>query len=103
MNRFYLIFKFLFDKNIPLREKWWVIIPLIYILSPADLIPAPILGFSLVDDGVMLLYLMSVAVSKTNKYYSTENKNQKTETNKNNINEKDIVENVDYEIKDDEE
>lgn len=103
MNRFYLIFKFLFDKNIPLREKWWVIIPSIYILSPADLIPAPILGFSLIDDGVMLLYLLSVVVSKTNKYYGTENKNQKTETNKSYINEKDIVENVDYEIKDDEE
>lgn len=91
----------MFDKNIPLREKWWVILPLIYILSPADLIPAPILGFSLVDDGVMLLYLLSVVVSKTNKYYGTENK--KTETNKSNINKKDIVENVDYEIKDDEE
>lgn len=103
MNRFYLIFKFLFDKKIPLREKWWVIIPLIYILSPVDLIPAPVLGFSIIDDAVMLAYLLSVVVSKTNKYYGKENINQKTETNKSKINEKDIVNDVDYEIKDDEE
>jgi len=64
MNRFYLIFKFLFDKNIPLKEKWWIILPLIYILSPVDLIPAPILGFSIIDDAVMLIYLLSVVVGK---------------------------------------
>lgn len=94
-----MIFKFLFDKNIPLKEKWWIIIPLIYILSPADLIPAPILGFSLIDDAVMLVYLLSVADSKTKKYYGGNNKmqNEKQDNQKENI-----VENVEYEIKDDE-
>lgn len=95
MNRFFLIFKFLFDKSIPLKEKWWIIIPLIYILSPADLIPAPILGFSIIDDLVMLFYLLSVVNSKTKKYYDSIDKKHKERK-------ENIVENVEYEIKKDE-
>ena len=30
MGRILYIIKFLFDKNIPIREKWWVIIPVSY-------------------------------------------------------------------------
>jgi len=94
MGRFLFILKFLFDKNIPLREKWWVIIPLIYILSPADLIPAPILGFSIVDDLVMLGFLLTKVYDKTKKYYY-ENKKEE--------NHDDIIENVEYEINKDDE
>jgi uncharacterized membrane protein YkvA (DUF1232 family) len=94
MSRFYLVFKFLFDKNIPLREKWWIILPLVYILSPVDLIPAPILGFSLIDDAVMLLYLLSVVNEKTNKYYGKNKEHEYKSSDK-------IVENVEYEIYED--
>ena len=91
MGRALFILKFLFDKNIPLKEKWWVIIPLIYILSPADLIPAPVLGFGIVDDLIMLSFLLTKVYDKTKKYYF-DSKNTK---------EKDIIENVEYEIKKD--
>ncbi len=96
MNKIFLVFKFLFDKQIPLKEKWWIIIPLIYILSPVDLIPMPILGFSVLDDLLMFVYLMSIVSEKTKKYYGNE-KNRKE-----NLKEKDIIENVEYEIDDDE-
>ncbi len=92
MNKIFLVFKFLFDKQIPLKEKWWIIIPLIYILSPVDLIPMPILGFSVLDDLLMFVYLMSIVSEKTKKYYGNEK----------NLKEKDIIENVEYEIDDDE-
>ncbi len=95
MNRFHLIFKFLLDKNIPLKEKWWIIIPLIYILSPVDLIPAPILGFSIIDDAVMLVYLLTVVVGKIKKYYGDYDEKQKDQK-------ENIVENVEYEIRNDE-
>ncbi|MFA9423702.1 MAG: YkvA family protein [Sedimentibacter sp.] len=101
MGRFYIIIKFLFDKKVPLKEKWWVIIPLIYILSPADLIPAPIIGFSIIDDAVMMIFLLTVVFEKTKKYYSTYNDNNKDE--KQNENKENIVENVEYEIKKDDE
>ncbi len=101
MGRFYIIIKFLLDKKVPLKEKWWVIIPLIYILSPADLIPAPIIGFSIIDDAVMIAFLLTVVVEKTKKYYSSNNDNNKGEQEKET--EENIVENVQYEIKKDEE
>ncbi len=90
MNRLRLIFKFLFDKNIPLKEKWWVILPLAYILSPVDLIPAPILGFSIIDDAVMFVFLLTVVADKTAKYYGYNATNKENNEN--------IVENVEYEI-----
>ena len=46
-----------------MREKWWVIIPVIYILSPADLIPEPVLGFGIVDDLVILGFLLTIVLS----------------------------------------
>jgi uncharacterized membrane protein YkvA (DUF1232 family) len=92
MGRILFIINFLFDKNVPLREKWWVVIPLIYILSPADLIPEPILGFGIVDDLVMIGFLLTIVHDKIKKYYF-DNSNEN----------KDIVENVEYEIDKDEE
>lgn len=87
-----MIIKFLFNKKIPLKEKWWIIIPVIYLLSPVDLVPEPILGFGFVDDFVMLVYLLYVVIDKTKKY-----------NEKDDINKEKIIENVDYEIKNDEE
>ncbi|MFA7549746.1 MAG: DUF1232 domain-containing protein [Sedimentibacter sp.] len=92
MSRILFIIKFLFDKNIPMREKWWVIIPVIYILSPADLIPEPVLGFGIVDDLVILGLLLTIVYDKIKKYYF-DNRNK----------DKDIIENVEYEIDKDEE
>lgn len=68
---------------------------MIYILSPADLIPAPILGFSFIDDAVMLVYLLSVVAGKTKKYYGSNDKKQDKQK-------ENIVENVEYEIRSDE-
>lgn len=90
-----LILKFLFDKNIPLKEKWWIILPAIYILSPIDLIPFPILGFSIIDDLVVLLFLLSMVNSKTQKYYGN------VKENKEEVKNKDIIENVQYTVNED--
>ena len=96
--RFSLIFKFLFDKNVPLKEKWRIIIPLIYILSPVDLIPAPVFGFNIIDDGIMLVYLLTAVFDKTKKYYGNyDNKQKKQKWEKSNV-----VENVEYEMRNDE-
>ena len=92
MGRILFIIKFLFDKNILIREKWWMIIPVIYILSPADLIPEPVLGFGIVDDLVILGLLLTIVYDKIKKYYF-DNRNK----------DKDIIENVEYEIDKDEE
>ncbi|NLJ58121.1 MAG: DUF1232 domain-containing protein [Tissierellia bacterium] len=95
MNRLLFLLKFLFDKNIPLKEKWWVIIPLIYIISPIDLIPAPVFGFSIIDDLLMLAFLLTRVYDKTKKYYSGN-------SGGNNNQDIDIIEDVEYEIDKDE-
>ncbi|KAF5032888.1 hypothetical protein DSECCO2_612480 [anaerobic digester metagenome] len=72
---------------------------MIYIVSPADLIPAPVLGFSIIDDAVVLAFLLSIASGKTKKYYNehgAEYKGKEKEDIKN------VVEDVEYEIKKDE-
>jgi uncharacterized membrane protein YkvA (DUF1232 family) len=84
----------LFDKEIPFREKWMVILPLIYILSPVDLIPAPVLGFSIIDDLVMMTFLYTFVWDKVNKYYGSEAGDDVK---------KNIVEDVEYEVRSDEE
>lgn len=89
-----LIFKFIFDKKIPLKEKWMIIIPAIYIISPIDLIPEPILGFGFIDDIIMLVFLFSIIREKTKKYYGKKDTDVEKEK---------IIENVEYEFKDDEE
>ena len=91
MNRLLFIIKFILDKIIPFKEKLWVIIPLMYILSPVDLIPVPVFGFSVVDDLIMFVFLLTKVYEKTRNYY------------KENYKEKDIIEDVEYEIKDKEE
>lgn len=104
MNFFFrikMIIKFLFDKNIPLKEKLWIIIPLIYILSPFDLIPFPIFGFSLIDDLVVFIFTLHMVKEKTIKYYGDDIKeNFKT---KQDLRGKDIVEGVDYKVDNNEE
>ena len=95
--RISLIFRFLFDKNIPLKEKWWIILPAIYILSPIDLIPFPILGFSIIDDLVVFLFLLSMVKSKTQKYYGTE----KRDNFKDEVKDKVIIEDVEYKVDED--
>jgi uncharacterized membrane protein YkvA (DUF1232 family) len=83
------------DKNIPLKDKWWIMLLIIYILSPIDLIPAPIIGFSVIDDLVVLSFLYTVVWEKVNKYYGN---SKDVEKNKDKI-----VEDVEYEIHEDEE
>ena len=44
------IIKMMKDKSAPKRYKAVVILGLIYLFSPVDLIPAPVLGLSIIDD-----------------------------------------------------
>lgn len=87
--RLRMIYRFLFDRTIPFKEKLWIILPLIYILSPIDLIPAPVLGFSIVDDLVMFIFLMSMVKNRLDKHYN--NKEQKVDEEK-------IIDFVEYKV-----
>lgn len=92
-----ILYKIIFDKNIPLKEKLWFIVPAIYLLSPVDLIPEPILGFGFVDDLIILGFLLSLINKKTKEYDKYYNKKEN-----NDYDTKKIIEDIEYEIHDEE-
>lgn len=71
--------KYLFqDKTAPLKYKAAVVLGLIYLFSPVDLIPAPILGFGILDDLTIwgcLLYYLKDPLSKYGKEFEDKKKN----------------------------
>jgi uncharacterized membrane protein YkvA (DUF1232 family) len=51
----WLTWKLLFDKRVPTWKKAVALVPIIYVLSPIDIIPDFILGFGQLDDiGIIL-------------------------------------------------
>jgi len=76
-------------------DKMKIILMLFYIISPIDLIPAPVFGFSIIDDLIIFVFLLNVIKKLLIKYnYKEENLD---------INKDDVVENVKYEIDEDDE
>ena len=56
VNQVWLTWKLLLDKRVPFWMKALLALPLIYVLSPIDLIPDFILGLGQLDDlGIVLL------------------------------------------------
>ncbi|WP_425446623.1 YkvA family protein [Dethiothermospora halolimnae] len=90
-----LAIKFLFDKEVPLRKKIWLILGLVYVVSPIDLIPAPILFFSALDDMAIVAFILT-KLSDDLEEYALEQERKKKEED---IEDK-IIEDVDYDIKD---
>lgn len=102
--------KYLFqDKTAPKRYKLVVILGLIYLISPIDLIPAPILGFSIIDDlviwGFILNYLKE-PLSKYSQKYDREHGRDSKRTGKSGegpYKGKNVVKDVTFTIVDDQE
>ncbi len=85
-----LLINMLKNPDVKLWDKMKIILMLLYIISPIDLIPAPVFGFSILDDLIILVFLLNVINKLLIKYNYKETKTD--------INEEDIVENVTYEI-----
>ena len=83
--------KLLRSREVSWKDKLPIIVLIIYIVSPVDLIPYPILGFSIIDDLVVFVLLMNL-VNRSIKKYST--------TNSKNVDPDHVVSDVDYEVKD---
>ncbi len=72
---------------------------MLYIISPIDLVPDPVFGFGIIDDIILVLYIVNNVWSNIEKYMEYKgiynNDNESTNNNK-------IIEDVEYEINDDE-
>ena len=90
--------KYLFqDKQAPKRYKFVVILGLIYLISPIDLIPAPILGFSIIDDCVIwgcILYYLKEPLEK----YADRKQKEKSRADRRAFRGKKIIEDAEYTV-----
>ena len=89
-HRIRWMFRLLVNGNVALKDKIPIVLMMLYILSPIDLIPLPVLGFGILDDIVMFVVLMGFVDRTVKKYY-----NQSTQD----IDPDHIVQNVEYEVK----
>lgn len=84
-------YEYLFDKDVLFPKKILIILVFIYILSPLDIIPDPILGLGIIDDIIILLIAYNLYKRELKKYAHQKEKSK---------NKTDIIYNVDYIIKD---
>lgn len=87
--------RFLFDKEVPFRKKILLILGLIYFIMPIDFIPEPILLVGFIDDIVILAFVLTKSSSDLDKYVKEKEIIKKDENIKGKI-----IENVEYDIKD---
>ena len=93
IRQFGYLLRLLKDSEVKIRDKIIILLMIIYIFSPLDLIPAPVFGFSIIDDLIVFGFLINIINNLLKKYgYKEEKKDFKDE---------DVVENVNYKIEDD--
>ncbi|WFD09205.1 YkvA family protein [Tepidibacter hydrothermalis] len=99
-KRIGLVSEFLKDSCVSKFKKVKVIMLLlfgfIYFISPLDLIPEVILGLGIIDDGVVILYLLT-EINRELDEYELKSKNIKCRSNSEYSN---IIENIEYDIED---
>ncbi|MTI48462.1 YkvA family protein [Sporosalibacterium faouarense] len=92
-----LAFKYLFDSQVPFRKKLPFIFGAIYFISPIDLAPeAILLHFGIIDDLTLLGFLISKLSKDLDGYIDERGEKKKDINIKGNV-----IENVEYDIKDD--
>lgn len=74
LKRIKAIKYFMKDKAVPLRKKLIIVAGTIYLLSPIDLIPAPILIFGVVDDIVLWTFIIWYLKSELDQYWKETDK-----------------------------
>ncbi|MDD3168991.1 MAG: DUF1232 domain-containing protein [Eubacteriales bacterium] len=94
LKRIKAIRYFMKDKGVPLRKKIIIVAGILYLLSPIDLIPEPILIFGIVDDITLWTFIIWYLKSELDNYWveSDEVEPAKKFRGKN------IIDDVNYEV-----
>jgi uncharacterized membrane protein YkvA (DUF1232 family) len=98
MKRLKAIKHFMRDKGVPLRKKIIIVAGILYLLSPIDLIPEPILLFGAVDDIVLWTFIIWYLKDELDKYWVETDPVKPAAKFRG----KDIIDDVTFEVKDDE-
>ncbi len=84
------------DPTVPFFQKALIIFGIVYLISPVDLIPFPVLGFSVIDDLTLWVFILSYLKDQLDKYYPNRDKQERKKYKG-----KNIIDSVEYEIKKD--
>lgn len=68
--------KFLLDPSVPKRKKLLIIFGIIYLIAPIDIIPEPVLGFGLIDDVILWLFILTYLSDELDKYWKESDEGQ---------------------------
>lgn len=99
LKRVALLPNYLRDKKVSTFKKAIIIAMLIYVFSPIDILPDPVLGFGFIDDTILAVYIISRISDELDKY--VENNEEYDISKDEDIDERKIIEDVEYEIKND--
>lgn len=69
MKRIRAIPSFLMDRTVPLRKKLLIVLGTVYMVSPIDLIPEPVLMFGIIDDIVLWTFLIYYLREELDRYW----------------------------------
>ena len=87
---------FMKDKEVPKRKKLIIIFGVLYLMTPIDLIPAPVLGFGFLDDIALWGFIIYYLKDELDKYWLGED--GKESERREALKGKDIIDDVDYEV-----
>jgi Uncharacterized conserved protein len=85
---------FLKDKEVPLHKKLIIIGGILYLLSPVDLIPEPILLFGAIDDIVLWVFIIWYLKDELDKYWREDSDVKPSEKFRG----KNIIDDVNFEV-----
>lgn len=85
-------FQYIVDKDVSLYKKLFIVFAFLYLISPFDFIPDPILALGIIDDITVIALIFH--------YYQKELKKYKSQKPMKSKKEKHIIENIDFTVKD---
>lgn len=83
---------FMKDKKVPIRKKLIILFGVVYLVSPIDLIPAPVLGFGVLDDLTLWGFIIYYLKDELDRYWKEE-----TEPAEEKFKDKTIIDGVGFE------
>lgn len=92
------ILKLIKDRKVPIHKKAMVLAGLIYVVSPLDIVPDPVLGFGFIDDAVLMMYIISKISDQLDRYIKEDR--EAGQAYKNKFDQNKIIDNIEYEIED---
>ncbi|MDI6707003.1 MAG: DUF1232 domain-containing protein [Bacillota bacterium] len=95
-TRLITMFRFLLDKKVSFRRKIPILAWLLYFISPVDLLPDPVLGFGIIDDAVLLGFIITYIGKRLDDYCEERKGGQDKAGDR-------VITDVDYEVHDENE